>query len=66
MDNYLTAKYYSESNSIVVYDENIIQARLLGIPLSQKKFFGFPPFELWSKTDFGYEIRFFFSTMPSP
>lgn len=56
--NQLIAKYYKADGQVAIYDENILQAKLVEFPLQERGAWGLPPLDEWKKTDFGYEISF--------
>lgn len=55
--NKLIARYFSETNTIAIYNDC---CKLVEFPLKDKGLWGFPSFDFWKKECFGYEIQFSF------
>lgn len=55
----MLAQYYPDEQKIVIFSD-VNYEKILEIPSSEKKYYGFPPFKKWHKTSWGYEIEFKF------
>ena len=53
----LTARYYSETNTIAIYN---YMSKLIEINAEDREFWGLPSFFSWKTTSFGCEQEFIF------
>jgi len=51
----LTARYYNETMTIVIYNE---QSKLVEFSFWDMYAWGFPALPYWEKTSFGYDLKF--------